>query len=359
MPKPERLPGESIQQFAIRIAWERGAFWGDENIEGHNLRQSDLKSLKVSDDVVVKALLALSRIDPERYSETVLRKHNRLPVWDGELGPAMTEFLDLPRCPIPDAPPPPGVVFSFSDPDVQAVVQRMQDRQLSSAQGSGGWFSCHNIGNFHCSIVQWNRSGLPSFLEPVWKATLENVQSAYAGVGLLYRFVDENKVDLLTGETLPFNINIDASFVDNAPGWIGLAIVGGNENCSDRIWAKFLGTYKGGSTDAQITTQWSTLQAHEFGHNAGLSHSNGGVMSPSIQNGLPTGVWPDSDPSTKILRKLYGGVPVPIPGGGTPEPPKPPSETLEKRVENLELQSRIQSAMTKALAEMIGKMRTT
>lgn len=81
-------------------------------------------------------------------------------------------------------------------------------------------------------------------------------------------------------------------------------------------------------------------------------------MNPSIVNGLPV-EWVPNDPSTRILQKSFGGAPVPIPGGGTPEPPKPPSETLEKRVENLELQSRIQQAMTKALAEMIGKMRTT
>jgi hypothetical protein len=62
-----------------------------------------------------------------------------------------------------------------------------------------------------------------------------------------------------------------------------------------------------------------TLIKHELGHNSGLGHSRGGVMNPSIINGLPVS-W-KNDPSESQLRKWYGGEPVP---GGNPLPPDTP-----------------------------------
>ena len=50
---------------------------------------------------------------------------------------------------------------------------------------------------------------------------------------------------------------------------------------------------------------------HELGHNAGLQHTRGGVMSPSIVHGLPSS-W-KGDPSRSVLARYYGG--EPIPGG--------------------------------------------
>jgi len=358
MPVPARLPGESLSQFAIRVAYLYGHFWGPDNKDGWNVKQEDLKNLSITDPVVVQALRSLSLMDPARYAEIVVQKHMRPPDFDGQFGPAMEAFIQLGRCPIPDHAPPPGVVFAFDDPWIQQVVERMQANSLE-AVGGGNWPSCHGVGNFHCSIVRVDASLMPSFLRPVFKDVITRVQQAYAGVELLFRFTSESGIDLLTDENIDGeSVNSEMSFVNSSSGWIGLAIVGQNEGCDSKIWCRFLNTYQGGTTPEQITTQWITLLKHELGHNCGLSHSSGGVMNPSIVNGLPV-EWVPNDPSTRILQKSFGGAPVPIPGGGTPEPPKPPSETLEKRVENLELQSRIQQAMTKALAEMIGKMRTT
>lgn len=358
MPVPQRLPGESITQFAIRVAYLYGHFWGPDNPNGWNVKQSDLKNLSITDPVVVQALRSLSLMDPARYAEVVVAKHMRPPDFDGQFGPALQEFVQLGRCPVPDHAPPPGVVFAFDDPWIQQVVERMQ-KNAAEPVGSGNWPQCHGIGNFHCAIVRVDASLMPSFLQPIFKDVIVRVQQAYAGVGLLFRFISEAGIDLLTGDNLSGeSVNSEMSFVNSSDGWIGLAIVGQNEQCSDKIWCRFLNTYKGGNTPDQIITQWTTLLKHELGHNCGRSHTQGGVMNPSIVNGLPA-EWVPGDPSTSWLKSQFGGVPVPIPGGGTPTPPAPPVATIEKRVEDLELQMLIQRGMTKALAEMIGKMRAT
>lgn len=350
---PVRKPGESISQFAIRTAWETGHFWSPDNPDGRNIKQSDLKNLKPSDPVVVKALMSFSKFDVSRYTRHVTEVHGRAPNFDGELGPAMEKMIEEPngRCPVPDYVPPVGTSFTFTDPDLQKVVERMQLNLALPAIGSGNWPGCNSIGNFHCAAIGVNTSGLPAFLKPLFTQVLKNVQIAYAGVGLLFLFIENGK-DILTGKSFSGPINSDMSFVNSSDGWIGLAIVGQNESCSSKIWCKFLNTYRGGSTDAAIVQQWTTLIKHELGHNCGRSHTSGGVMNPSIVNGLPT-VWGSDDPSTNWLKGQFGGVAVPIPGGGdVPVPPNPPM-TVEERLKAMELKNAIQDAQIKFLIEKV------
>lgn len=341
----DRKPGETLQQFAIRKAWEYGHFWSPENPNGANVKQADLPNLQVTDRVVIDAFRSLALSDVTSYAKHVFDKHARAPHFDGIYGPALEAMILDPsgRCPVPDHAPPPGVVFAFDDPDVQRVVEDMQARETQPALGSGNWQSCHNIVNAHCATVQVNPQNLPSFLAPVFKKVLTRVQKAYADVGLLFRFLDGNKVDLLTGETFDSNINIDMSFSTSSDGWIGLAIVGTGERCSGRIWAKFLATYRGGGSEEAIITQWTTLIKHELCHNCGFSHSSGGVMNPSIVNNLAP-EWSQNDPSTPKLIKAFSGVPVPIPGGGpAPGPgPQPPADPVQAQLDALRQENLIQ-----------------
>ena len=324
-----RRQDETFQQYVIAILWETGRLF--------SVPQASLGTLTLRDQVVIDALIDLTKFHAAEIAARTLDQHGRLPVFDGEIGPATTDFLivDIPkRCPVPDYAPPKGVVFQFADPALQEVAMAMQAAE--PALGVGNWKSCHNIGEAHCATVLVNPDNLPGHVQPVFKDVLRLVQKAYADVGLLFLFVDGNKKDLLTGAVVESNINIDMSFVRSSDGWIGLAIVGTNQTCGSRIWCRFLATYTGGNSPAQVTQQWVSLIKHELGHNCGFSHTSGGVMNPSLINGLPT-EWAAGDPTTPKLKKQFSGVPVAIPGGGNPKPPSPPAGDVQSQIDDLNL----------------------
>lgn len=344
----------NMSQLAIRRAWETGHFWSPDNPEGLNVKESDLDKLSTSDPVVVAALISLSKVEARRFAKYSLEESGNVPEFDGRVTPAMEKLVVAGRCPVPDYAPPEGVQFTFEDPYLQQVVERMQGAE--KAIGSGNWKGCHGIGNFHSAIIRVNPSGLPEFLRPVWSQVLTNVRQAYAEVGLLWSFVDKNGIDLLTGKPTEGNVQIDMSFVGSSSGWIGLAIVGQNESCnSSPIWCRFLNTYRGGSSEASIVTQWTTLLKHELGHNCGRNHTSGGVMNPSLVNGLPVS-WVDSDPSTSWLKQQFGGVLVPIPGGGpeTPTPTPPISQAVVDAVQDAKISYLLQQ--TSSLSNRLTKL---
>jgi hypothetical protein len=354
----DRRPGETLEQFAIRKAWEYGHFWSPTNLNGPNVKQSDLPNLRAKDQVVIEAFRSLALSDVSSYARHVFEAHGRPPQFDGQLGPALTGMLEDPagRCPVPDFAPPPGVVFAFEDPDIQQIALKMQSQNVQRATGNGNWEGCHNIGNAHCAIVQVNPGNMPSFLSPLFKTVITRVQKSYAAVGLLLRYVDMSKIDILTGEKLDTGVNLDFSFSTSSSGWIGLAQVSSNESCSGRLFQKFLATYRGGSSDEAIVTQWTTLIRHETGHNCGFLHTNSGVMSPTIVNNLPP-EWTANDPTTPKLIKAFSGVPVAIPGGGpTPTPgPVPPDLSLQSQIDALRQQNLIQDIQLQYILKQIKK----
>lgn len=325
----------TLSQKAIQLAWDTGHFWSFPN----DVTQDKLHILKPDDPTVVQALISMSKANTTVYTNATLELHGRQPDFDGIIGPAMIDLVNTTRCMVPDYAPPEGAAFTFSDPYIQQVCERMQETE--AAIGTGNWKSCHNIGNFHCATIGIDDSNLPSFLRPVWLQVLRNVRQSYAGVGLLWKYISKDGIDVLTGEQFSGVINTQLSFSTRSSGWIGLAIVGVNETCGSKIWCRFLSTYKGGSDTTSIATQWTTLVKHELGHNCGRSHTNGGVMNPSIINNLPIS-W-DSDPSASWLRLQFGGVPVPIPGDKKPAPnPLPEPKTVEQRLLDMEVKNIVQ-----------------
>lgn len=324
-----RKPEETFQQYVIAILFETGRLW--------SVPQASLPTLTLRDPVVIEALIDLTKMHAAEMAVRTLVAHNRLPVFDGEVGPATVAFFESDiqgRCPVPDYAPPKGVVFAFEDPAIQEIALAMQNAE--PALGVGNWKSCHLIGNAHCATIMVNPANMPAHVRPVFPEILKRVQKSYADVGLLFRFLDQNRKDYLTGEEISSGVNIDMSFVTRSDGWIGLAIVGTNQSCGDRIWCRFLSSYRGGNTNESITQQWTTLLKHELGHNCGYSHTSGGVMNPSLVNGLPT-EWAQTDPTTPKLRRDFSGVPVQIPGGGPPKPPVPPVSDTQAQIDDLRL----------------------
>lgn len=211
----------------------------------------------------------------------VMAHYSRPARLDGVTGPATRELFDLPRCGCAD----------YGE-DVQPMI------------GTGSWKGCHGVGEFHAATMYVDRRNMPKFWEPIFDEVWNSAAAAYAEIGFRWTLTDDKA-----------SANTVLSWEPGRKPWIGLAVVGNNEQCnSPAIWLKLLASYQPDNVVAMETE----LLMHEEGHNLSLQHSRGGIMNPSIMRGLaPT--W-KGDPSESILRRLYGGEPV---GGPTP-PPRPP-----------------------------------
>lgn len=241
-----------------------------------------IKSL--SDPVVAHAIASYQEFMIENLDPLCLTHHGRPARCDSKIGPATRELMAQPRCGCRD-----------------------YGLKVLPATGNGSWAGCHGIGDFHSATVYVDKRGIPSFLEPVFEQAWDNSVAAYDAIGLRWKRI--NNLD-------PANIKF--TFVSRSNGWIGLAIVGREQSCTSQIWCRFLSTYR----PSNILGSWTELIMHELGHNAGLQHTRGGIMNPSIITGLkPT--W-RGDPSESILKRYYGGKAV----DGGPEPPQPPGEEI-------------------------------
>ena len=345
---------------ALQRAYQTGHFWSPDALAagGISITPAKLNGLHPTDAIAVAALRSMSQSESVVYTDAVRTAHGREPDFDGIIGPAMTALVKTARCMVPDYAPPIGTAFAFEDSSIQQIAERMQS-DVAQATGSGNWPRCHGVGNFHAALVRVDLNGLPDFLRPMFPEILQRVRVAYAALGLRFDFIDTSG-NSLTGTSVPDgNPNIDFSFVSSSSGWIGLAIVGQNEGCGDKIWCRYLSTYRGGSSPASIAQQWTTLIKHELGHNCGLDHSNGGVMNPSIVSGLPS-EWSTSDPSTSKLKKKFGGVAVPTDSPPTPPVPPVPDDLAElsKRLDRMEsnwlAQQGINAYILKRLNEIGG-----
>lgn len=318
----------------IRRAFYAGHFWCPEALDRGGAFCLD-DAIGAGRHLQEAAFRSLSRSELVTYTQAVQIAHSREPDFDGVPGPAFAGLLNVPRCHCPDIPlPEPGMAISTGCNRLDMVYKRMQS-DGARAIASGNWPGCHGIGDFHSAIVKVLTQGIPSFLRSLFDDILSDVQRQFDAVGLRFVFVTELGENILTGEHSDAAPNIDFSFVPSSDGWIGLAIVGRGETCQSRIWCQYLATYRGGATPGQIRTQWLTLIMHELGHNCGLRHTTGGIMNPSVINGLP-GTW-SGDPAEGTLREWYGGKPVPGDDGGGDEPDVAEQlEELRRRMDAME-----------------------
>lgn len=287
----------------VNKLWATGHFANPALPDLYNVEEKDLPKLTVNDAVVKQALASYQAAMILEYDRAALEHYERRAIIDGELGPATEDLLKVERCGCPD--------FGYIDAQGKLI------RGTLPAVGTGGWAKCHNIGNFHAALVYVNKASMPAFLQPVWPQVWANVVQSYDRIGLHFIETDD-----------PNNHNTSLTWVRPDGGWIGLAIVGRNQSCNSKIWSRYDQNYKGGSSTPAIIQQWTTLVKHELGHNCGLEHSRGGVMNPSIVNGLPV-LW-DGDPSLNLLNRWFGGEaynpPQPPQPPDNPNPPVPPTQ---------------------------------
>jgi hypothetical protein len=258
----------------IQLLWDLGHFRNPAHPETQNVAPGNLDGLRFGDAVVKAAARSYQEFMAVALEPLSALHHGRMPVYDGEIGPATRELFTIERC---------------GCPDFAAAVD--------AATGSGSWpTGCQQqYAAHHAITVNVKPAGIPVFLRPVWETVWANVESAYAEIGLQLIRADGNVA-----------ANIQISFEPLSGSTIGLAIVGQGQRCGTSIWAKFDPGYQ----PSNIVREWTSLVKHELGHNMGLSHSQGGVMNPSIVPGLPVS-W-IGDPSASILTRWFGGQPVPI-----------------------------------------------
>ena len=271
----------------IQRLWDTGHFRNPAHMT--DVTEADLPKLRLTDASVRTAIQSYQEFMAADFDNLSLEQHGRIGIADGDVGPATERLLTMERCGCPD-------------------YEMATDGHVEEA-GSGSWPSnCRaDFPGVHTFSVQMNKSGMPSYLTSVIEPAWELVRRAYANMGILFLREDANQ-----------RANTYVTW-QRGNRWIGLAIVPRSPRCGDRIWAKFDNRYR----PSDLLNQWARLLAHEFGHNMGMSHTRGGIMNPSITSGPFTPTAWRGDPAEPLLRRYFGGVPVPIPGG-QPRPDDPP-----------------------------------
>lgn len=244
-------------------------------------------SIPITHPAIENAVRSYQDFMSECLDPLCITHHGRSAKHDGIMGPATRQLFELPRCGHPD------------------YGKEIHPHDVKAAIGTGSWKGCHGVGDFHAATVFVD----DKYMTPSWREDFDEIwnrsAAAYAEIGLRWTRTDDRKA-----------ANTVLSFERGNKPYIGIAIVGHNQSCGSQIWLKLLASYNPANSVAMRTE----LTMHEEGHNAGLQHTRGGIMNPSIMRGLaPT--W-KGDPSESILRRLYGGKPVGVPD--PPDPPQPP-----------------------------------
>lgn len=280
--------------------WRHGYFWKYDS--GKNVKVTDLHQLRLDDLPVVDAVRAWQESDAN-FTTLAQVVHSRAVIADGGIGPVTEAMISVPRCPMPDFPPPDGAAISSGNADFDKAIVSMRE----FATGSGSWPhpGCDPQGPTanHSIRVAIDTTRAPGTVKAYLdKALAENVK-AYAEVGLAVRYL------LHTG-TGP-DAEIDKKFEPLGGSTIGYNYFPSPNTCN-RITGRFSTSYA--PSDWRL---WANLECHETGHGVGLQHGNGGIMNASILL-----VWPMTWVGTysfPALKRYFGGVPI----AGTPTPTPP------------------------------------
>jgi hypothetical protein len=284
----------------IRWLWDYGYFW--DPVLAPVLTYDGVKDLKLTDDTVVCALTSCQEFNVDRLNFLTETLYSEPAQITGIAGEATKRLMGLPRCPLPDYPPPKNATFSYNNADLQKAVLRMQ------AVGSGSWpMPCQKEGvTFSVDI-----SRQPETMRNRWPAIKLDIVRDYARLGV-------RLTEVAFGQKA--NIRVSWENLDSiGRGVIGLAEFN-SEQCQDSVFCKMHPEYY--PDDDQIRQ----LFQHEMGHNMNLPHTQGGIMNPSITDGWVG--FTKQDPSIPRLKRFFGGEPVDPPIPPTPVPPNAPKVVI-------------------------------
>lgn len=297
----------------IQKLWDSGSFWNPSKPNANNIRLEDLDFLKLTDAAVIEAIQSFQEADANLHTLSMVA-HKRPPIADGDIGPATTNLLAMPRCPMPDFPPPPNATFHYDDPGLQRAVETMQ----ANAMGSGSWPSCDpqrpGVNSFRVNL-DTARCGatVKAYLDKALQACVE----AYAEIGCALRYILDT----------PGDCEISKRFESLAGSVIGWNEFPDPNTCDQTIQGRLDTGYA--PSDYRY---FANLECHETGHGVGLQHGNGSIMNPSILLVWPL-TWKGSY-SFANLKRWFGGEPLtPV---TPPTPPTPGSQTIVTGILNVQ-----------------------
>ncbi len=257
-------------------------------------------------------LIASRQASDINFETLVLAYHQRLPNYDGSIGPATRALAKLPRCPMPDFAPPPEASFDYGDPELNAAVQSYQRyAEAGYTGGSGSWpKGCDpDRADVHSVVVAIDVSNASAFQKSIMADVLKYVEETEAEMGQAVRHI-------LDGSFRSPQHDVKFQFI--AGGVIGFAYFPDPNSCNQTVTARIDNSF-----DARLPVL-AELLTHEYkGHSDGLEHSRGGIMNPSIGSPTARATW-KGDPHEKTKTRYFGGVAIP---GPTPVPVPTPIPT--------------------------------
>jgi hypothetical protein len=244
-----------------------------------HLTESDWDEMELESELGMLLVRSYQTTLPE-HEALVWKHHEHEPKFDGLVGPATEELLELDRC---------------GHRDFEPLME-------GEATGSGSWRPGCNpeIYKDHSVKIHYDLSRASAQVKGWWPEIKAMVHKAYAECGMLLIEVERRS-----------DANITVWFEVLGGSIIGLAqLPGSNVPCSRVVWCKLDPGY------LPNPNQVAQLLAHEIGHCLNSGHMDDFIMGPTMR--IQT--WIGSFLGTPFGARLQGFF------GKDPVPPKPPDQ---------------------------------
>jgi len=277
------------------------------HFEGTGVRSRDLPKLSGSEEEIRRAVRSIQTLDAN-LSQLIELHHGpgRAYVPDGEIGPATRELLSLPRCANKDV----------YDESTKLALAAWREEQAQTGSGSWPVPGCDEADPDRDEVhsiriaLDIRRMALSrDYLD----LAIAAAQRAAWEVGLRPRY-------LING--VPEEAEIAVRFESLRGSTIGWNEFPTPGTCGQTIQGRLDTGYQPGGERGYMW--FANLLVHEqFGHGAGLPHTRGGVMNPSILLVDPVSYRP-RDPSLQRMTRYFGGADVTPTTDPDPESPTTP-----------------------------------